>query len=409
MFYAQKGLKVLQLGFVNFKPNTYMLVEGTSAIDKFFIIQKGQVTSQHTTPIPGSVPTTLGPGDFVGVIPCMSGQAQTENVICLTEVTAIMVKKEQYPELIMRNTPVALKIVRAFTKEMRTLNASLTKLTINKNEVAETPEELFNVGICYEKDGKFDIACYAFYQYLKACKGGAKEEEAKKHFVVLKKHAQKAVYFEPNGDLVRSYPADTMIFSEHQKGGDMFIIQEGSVKISKVVDKEEVTLALLKKGDMFGEMALLEDKPRSACAIAHSDCKLMVVNKENFDQMVSSQPQMIARLTTMLAERLWSMYRQLANTALQSPKEKVIDMLALQMEKQKINVGKGFPYVTDLKPDDLVHLCGISAHDKPTAVNAIFNDPNLKVDMGKIIIKDVPELIKAAAFYRKQNSKNASR
>ena len=70
-----------------------MLVEGTSSIDKFFIIQKGQVTSQHTTPIPGSVPTVLGPGDFVGVIPCMSGQAQTENVICLTDVTAIMVKR----------------------------------------------------------------------------------------------------------------------------------------------------------------------------------------------------------------------------------------------------------------------------------------------------------------------------
>lgn len=400
---------MLQLGFVNFKPNTYMLVEGTSAIDKFFIIQKGQVSSQHATPVAGSVPTVLGPGDFVGVIPCMSGQAQTENVICLTEVTAIMVKKEQYPELIMRNTPVALKIVRAFTKEMRSLNASLTKLTLKKTPGEETPEELFTVGQCYEKDGKIDVAVYAYYQYIKACKNGLHIEDAKKRFVMLKKHATKAVYFETNDDLVREYPADTMIFSEHQKGRDMYIIQEGSVKISKVVDNGEVTLALLKKGDMFGEMALLEDKPRSASAIAHSQCKLMVVNKENFDQMVSTQPQMIAKLTTMLADRLWSMYRQLANTALQSPKEKVIDMLALQMEKQKLNLGSGFPYVTDLSPEDLVHLCGISAHDKPEAVNAIFCDPLLKVDLGKIIIKDVPELIKTAAFYRKQNSKNANR
>ncbi|MBR6078865.1 MAG: cyclic nucleotide-binding domain-containing protein [Treponema sp.] len=400
---------MLQLGFVNFKPNTYMLVEGTSGIDKFFIIQKGQVTSQHTTPIPGSVPTVLGPGDFVGVIPCMSGQAQTENVICLTEVTAIMVKKEQYPELIMRNTPVAMKIVRAFTKEMRTLNESLTKLTIKKASAEENPEELFTVAQHYEKDGKFDIAVYAYYQYIKMCKDGSHIEDAKKRFVMLKKHATKAVYFESTGELIREYPPDTMIFSEHQKGRDMFIIQEGSVKISKVVDNEEVTLALLKKGDMFGEMALLEDQPRSASAIAHSKCKLMVVNKENFDQMVSTQPQMIARLTTMLADRLWSMYRQLSNTALILPRDKVIDMLALQMEKQKITSGSGFPYVTDLSPEDLVHLCGITAHDKPEAINAIFNDPNLKVDMGKIIIKDVSELIKTATFYRKQNGKNVNR
>lgn len=400
---------MLQLGFVNFKPNTYMLVEGTSGIDKFFIIQKGQVSSQHTTPVPGSVPTVLGPGDFVGVIPCMSGQAQTENVICLTEVTAIMVKKEQYPELIMRNTPVALKIVRAFTKEMRTLNDSLTKLTLKKAAVEETPEELFTVGQCYDKAGQFDAAVYAYYQYLKACKEGLHVEDAKKRFVMLKKHATKAVYFESNEDLVREYPTGTMIFSEHQKGRDMFIIQDGSVRISKVVDNEEVTLALLKKGDMFGEMALLEDRPRSASAIAHNGCKLMVVNKENFDQMVSTQPQMIAKLTTMLADRLWSMYRQLSNTALNSPKEKVIDMLALQIEKQKLNVTSGFPYVSDLSPEDLVHLCGISAHDKPEAINAIYSETNLKIDLGRIVIKDVPELIKQAAFYRKQNGKSVNR
>ena len=48
----------------------------------------------------------------------------------------------------------------------------------------------------------------------------------------------------------------------------MFIIQEGAVRITKVVDGREVILAVLKKGDMFGEMALLENKPRSASAIA---------------------------------------------------------------------------------------------------------------------------------------------
>jgi len=79
------------------------------------------------------------------------------------------------------------------------------------------------------------------------------------------------------------------------------------------------------------------------------------------------------------------------------------------MEKQKISTGSGFPYVTDLSPEDLVHLCGIPSHDKPEAINAIFNDPNLKVDMGKIIIKDVSELIKTATFYRKQNGKNVNR
>ena len=60
-----------------------------------------------------------------------------------------------------------------------------------------------------------------------------------------------------------------MIFSECQAGADMFIIQDGAVRITKVVDGQEVILAVLNKGDMFGEMSLLENKPRSASAIAH--------------------------------------------------------------------------------------------------------------------------------------------
>ncbi|HBB43117.1 MAG TPA: cAMP-binding protein, partial [Treponema sp.] len=379
---------MLQLAFVNFKPNSYILVEGTPGIDRFFIIQSGKVSVYREGSATGTAPTTLGPGDFVGVIPCMSGHSQVENVVALTDVVVIMVRRDQYPELIMRNTPVAMKIVRAFAKEMRTLNDDLTKITFNKNS-SESPEQLFSVAKYYQNLSSYDIAIYAYYQYLKECPNGVHIEEAKKRFVQLKKDTH-AVYFESNSDLIRDYPVNTMIFSEHQKGGDMFIIQEGSVKISKVVDGEEVALALLKKGDMFGEMALLEDKPRSASAIAHSPCKLMVINKDNFDQMVASQSQMIARLTTMLADRIWSMYRQLANSTLKNPREKMIDMLALQIEKQKTVIGKGMPYQTDISVDDLINLCGISQHDKATARAEIYNDPNVKISYGKITIPDVP-------------------
>ena len=83
---------------------------------------------------------------------------------------------------------------------------------------------------------------------------------------------------EPTAETVRFYPKGTMVFSECQSGQDMFIIQDGQVKITKIVNGTEVILAVLKKGDFFGEMALLENKPRSASIIAFEDCYLMVVN-----------------------------------------------------------------------------------------------------------------------------------
>ena len=132
---------MLQLSFVNFKMNSYLLVEGTDTNDRFFIIQTGKVTCYHETKIPETSIKILGPGDFVGVTACMSGHSQMETVIAQTDVTAIAVRRDQYPELIMKNTPIAMKIVRYFAREMRVLNDLRTKITLRKN-IVDSPEEL---------------------------------------------------------------------------------------------------------------------------------------------------------------------------------------------------------------------------------------------------------------------------
>ena len=248
---------MLQLQIVNFKQGSYLVVEGKADSDHFYIIQKGSVQCLKSTGN-GTSTVLYGPGDFVGVVPCMSGHLQIETAIARTDVLAISVKKEQYPELIAQNTPVALKIIKTFANRMRVMNEMLTKATLH-SVVKEDYEQIFNVAKFYDKTSRKDIAAYAYYQYLKTKPTGPNAETAKAQFIALKPCTH-AVYFEPNADLTRSYPKDTMIFSESQSGADMFIIQSGEVTISKVVNGNEVTLAVLKKGDMFGEMALLENK-----------------------------------------------------------------------------------------------------------------------------------------------------
>ncbi len=393
---------MLQLQINTFKSGSYMVVEGKADSDRFYIIQRGQVQCFKASGS-GIQPFMLGPGDFVGVVPCMSGHSQIETAVAVTDVMAIAVKKEQYSDLIVNNTPVALKIIRTFANRMRQMNEMLTKATLN-TVASNTSDQILRVAQFYEKAMRNNIAVYAYYQYLKTRPVGPSADLAKQKFVSLKQRTH-AVYFEPTKDLTRDYPKDTMIFSEAQSGADMFIIQSGEVAISKVVDGNEVTLALLHKGDMFGEMALLENKPRSASAIAHSDCKLMVVNLANFNQMVTTQPQLISRLTTTLAERLWSMYRQLDNANLSDPYQKMLDMLSLQIEKQKINVDKLVTkgMQTDLTPKDLVNMCGIPNEQQPKTIMDFSQSPHIKLNEGKIFIKDVPELVKQTSFYRKQS------
>ena len=241
---------MLQLAFVNFKKDSYLSVEGKPKNDCFYIIQSGKVrTFRQNDPTPDAA-SVLGPGDFVGVVSCMSLHSQIESAVALTDVTAISVEREQYPELIAKNTPVAMKIIRTFAHKTRMVNEVLTRLTL-KNTLNSSPEQLYTIAAYYEKTGKTNVAVYGYYQYLKECPAGANVEEAKKRFVALKPKSQ-AVYFETPADATRNYPKDTMIFSECQTGQDMFIIQSGQVKISKMVDGNEVILAVLQKGDFFG-------------------------------------------------------------------------------------------------------------------------------------------------------------
>lgn len=391
---------MLQLTIANFRKGSYLLVEGRADSNRFFIIQSGHVACyKENDP---SAQTMLGPGDFVGVICCMSNHVENENAVAATDVVAIAVRKDQYPELIEKNTPVAMKIIRTFATRMREVNDSLTRLTL-KSATVQSPEQLFTNAKYYEANAKIMLALYAYYQYLKVVPTGENAEYAKKRIAVFSKNGMPP-YLEPTAEAIRNYTKDSMVFSECQSGNDMFIIQSGQIKITKVVEGNEVTLAILKKGDFFGEMALLENKPRSANAICFDDCILMVVNRTNFNQMVTTQPQMIARLTNTLAERLWSMSRQLENAKIQEPEHKMIDMLALQLDKQHFACVRGSSFKFEFNQYELLNMCGIPLEQQAIAINQFLKDPLVRIQENKIFAPDCEELSKTAAFYRKQRA-----
>ena len=389
---------MLHLQVNRFQAGAYLIVEGKEDSDHFYIIQQGRVSCQKGA---NQNKIYLGPGDFLGVVSCFATRPQIETIIAETDVLVISVKKSQYADLIVNNTPVALKIIKTFANRTRQMNDQLTKLTLHKVE-NDNYEHIFNVAQYYEKARRFDIAVFAYYQYLKTKPTSQNLLTAQNKFRALKPKTH-AVYFEPTPEMTRTYPEDAMIFSESAPGAEMFIIQSGHVAITKVVNGNEVVLAVLGKGDMFGEMALLENKPRSASAIAKTECTLMVVNRHNFNTMVSTQPQLISRLTTTLGERLWSMYRQLDNAKLQEPIDKMIDILCLQLEKQRVdfNTLGSKQRQTDFTVNDLATMCGLDERRTAIGINSFMNDNRFKVIEGKIFIKDITEVYKASFYARK--------
>jgi CRP-like cAMP-binding protein len=103
----------------------------------------------------------------------------------------------------------------------------------------------------------------------------------------------------------REVKAGQVIFEEGDLGTEMFIVHEGRVEISKRVEGgESKPLVVFEKGDFFGEMAILEDLPRTATATALSDGTLLTINGSTFDQMLRSNPEIAVRMMRKLSRRL---------------------------------------------------------------------------------------------------------
>jgi len=109
---------------------------------------------------------------------------------------------------------------------------------------------------------------------------------------------------DPRSRLLVAFAAGQEIFREGRPGAEMFIIEDGEVDISKLHGAVEKRLSTLGPGDFFGEMALLEDRPRSATARARTDCKLLPIDASTFDQLLRDNPEIAIRMMRKMSGRL---------------------------------------------------------------------------------------------------------
>jgi CRP-like cAMP-binding protein len=401
----------LQLTFVNFKQGSYIVVEGKQNADRFFIIRQGKVRiSKEVEVVEEEGGNVLGPGDFFGVVSALSSHNHIETAQALSDVTLISVQKDQYGQLIQNNAPIAMKIILQFSKRLRFLDAALSRLTLkNASDAEANPSHLFNVGEYYARQNQFNQAYYAYHQYIKYCPLGENVMASRERMMKIAPFA-KSVKLEFKADeFNRAYPKDNMLFSEGEPGEELYIIQKGSVKIAKIMDNKEVLLAVLKAGDIFGEMALLEAKPRAASAVAYEDCVVLAVNRANFERMIATQPQIIARLTTLLSERIWFIYKQLANTQINDPIGRMYDALLMQLEKNRIVLNSTSSYTFDFGPKELTAMVGIPQGDANFILRKMLENKKFKLDNNKLQVLDVSEIAKETEYYRKMQRIEKSR
>jgi CRP/FNR family cyclic AMP-dependent transcriptional regulator len=103
----------------------------------------------------------------------------------------------------------------------------------------------------------------------------------------------------------RSYPKGSVILFQDDPGDSLFVLRAGRVKVVLIgEDGREVILGVLEPGAHFGELALIDDQPRSAHVIAMEDAQLLILRREDFRRRVEANPSVAWALLTELSRRL---------------------------------------------------------------------------------------------------------
>ena len=97
----------------------------------------------------------------------------------------------------------------------------------------------------------------------------------------------------------------TTMFAKGDPGSGLMGVLAGAVKVSVAsADGKDIVLNVFREGDIFGEIALLDGRPRTADATAMSDCELIVIERRDFVPFLSSQPDVMLKFIEILCSRL---------------------------------------------------------------------------------------------------------
>ncbi|MDF1568527.1 MAG: Crp/Fnr family transcriptional regulator [Spirochaetaceae bacterium] len=201
----------------------------------------------------------------------------------------------------------------------------------------------------------------------------------------------------------KTFDAGQIIFCEYEPGDSFYLIQSGRVKIVKIFGSIEKTIDILKPGEFFGEMALLENAPRSASIIALDDCKLLEFNRSNFEVLMTGNPQMALKLLGLFAKRIHDQKRRFSILTLADEHARVADvfvMLAeeLEVEDEEADIGKR---VFNHSVADIAHWAGMTPDRCREILNHFQEQRRVSVYKKHIEVTNIHDLIRFVSSRRK--------
>lgn len=216
-----------------------------------YLVESGTVSIQRATPYGRYSLATLEPGDLFGETSFVDGQARSGDVVAVSDTDLLVFSPAVLEPLAERDQRLAVALYWTFWKslsrKLRHTNEALTHFFGTGEKTAAAPA----APLAAAGEVRVDLA-------------------SKRKLFQEQKLSNMEINFLASLSREKKYQPNQVLFREGDAAGEMYVVLEGRVMISKEIPGAgEEALAFLERGDYFGEMALIDREPRSANAKAH--------------------------------------------------------------------------------------------------------------------------------------------
>lgn len=190
----------------------------------------------------------------------------------------------------------------------------------------------------------------------------------------------------------RRYPKGSMILAQGDPGEALYLLAAGQVKVVLIhEDGREVILSVLGVGAFFGEMALLDQEPRSAHVVAMTDSLLLQLRREDFQARLRSGPEVAIALLRELSRRLRRADETIASLMLLDVNGRIANLLLeLAGEEGGERITRRLTHAT------IGQMVGASRETVSRTMRSLVNRNILRVSRREILLLD-PDALRLAA------------
>jgi CRP-like cAMP-binding protein len=194
----------------------------------------------------------------------------------------------------------------------------------------------------------------------------------------------------------KEFKRGDVLFKEGESGKEMYVIQTGKVNITKTVRDTEKILATLGAGEFLGEMAILNNKPRSAGAVMAEDGKLLVIDPKTFEAMIRGNVEIAVRLIKKLSDRLQEADEQIENLLFRDHNSRVVHYLLTAAQKRGKDTPQGKLVTVNL--NELHGRMGLLLEEVQDSVNKTAKARIIAVVPEGVVVPDLSKMQKYLEF-----------